>query len=150
MFGKVPLAALLGNKYASGSVALEGTFAGRSQTFTYVAGLEDNTPSNATVAAKANDCRAIHFDFVGGNRAGEPYSPGDKATLRLTQESSDPVSAGVTPEALGTLDAALRVGQSWSITWLDESRETNMSGFLNGYAICASRTPLDVVGTSPG
>ena len=39
MFGKVPLAALLGNKYATGSVAHEGTFAGRSQTFTYVVGL---------------------------------------------------------------------------------------------------------------
>jgi hypothetical protein len=141
VFGNVPLATLLGQ------AATTGVFTSPTNTFSYViSGEQGNIGSGPTTifgAPAAQDCRGVHIEFAVDGR--DPTNDGN-GRVSVVQESADAVGASAPFEGVGTLDARVVPGQSWSVNELayrgaDDPDLIVLFDF-NGYASCYSAAPI--------
>lgn len=144
VFGQVPFTTLF--KTSSGEAYGEGpgVYATPSATFPYVYWSGAGQPSSPSTAfsVEHNHCIAAHVDFV-------PSYPGpaagDKSTITGTvsiiQESRDPIGAIAPYDAIGSVEAALVPGQSWSVN-ASYQGDFEPRIYLNGYAVCDSVEPF--------
>lgn len=124
VFGEVPLGTLLG--------AREQVYSTSSFTFPYVLSHQIVGDEITALTVERNHCRSVHIAFV----PGEGYYSSATGTVSVIQETQAPISASTAKNTLGSLDAALVPGQSWSIT--ETSDDVEPVFFFNGYAVCSS------------
>lgn len=127
VFGQVPFSTLFGRSE-------DRSYTIPSGTFPYVAVYYTESETEPLWTVGHNHCSSVHISFVPGNH--DERATG-VATLR--QETLDPVSASTGTDTIGTLDAALAPGQSWSVTMYTIGTEATY--YVNGYATCDSTEP---------
>lgn len=135
VFGQVQFSTLFrGTEFESG-----GVYTTPTASFPYITWFEPGEfdAPNPAFAVEQNHCKAVHIAFV-------PSYPSlgighDKSTVTGTvtvvQESREPVSASVPYDGIGSLDAEIVPGQSWSVS-TSYKGEFEPLIYLNGYAIC--------------
>jgi hypothetical protein len=99
---------------------------------------------NPAVTLTDNACRSAHFEFVPA-LPGELEGPdaANTGSITIVQQTLDPMSATAAFNTLGTLEASLVSGQSWSMN----SKRTGGGSegiyiYVNGYALCYSEAPF--------
>jgi hypothetical protein len=129
VFGEVPFSTLL-----RGVSPGAGVYATSTTSFPYVTLYE---PSRSAFSVRRNPCVAVHVAFVPGG-FGYPNGSNISGTVTVVQESRDAVSASASYNSIGSLDAELVPGQSWSVnvSWQGEHEPLI---YINGYAVCDSR-----------
>jgi hypothetical protein len=93
-----------------------------------------------------NHCKAVHVEYIFGNEGAteSTYAPlsSTKGTLSVVQQRRAPTVATTAFDSLGSVDAKLVPGQTWSITVSAVKPAGNPAGdvevFVNGFAICSS------------
>jgi hypothetical protein len=140
VFGSVPLGTLVAR------FGQTGTNVTPTRTFPYVykvgdlaccGGLSD---TGFAVSAPGNPCRSVHLEIT-SDGASYTEGPPDTATVTLVQQSADPMTtAPITPTDIGTLDAALAVGQSWALKASMVAGHGYVRLYLNGSASCYATT----------
>ncbi len=146
VFGQVPFSALLHDGYLTTGHLENGVYATPSTSFPYVGGayVGDHGRPNTVFSVNHNRCSAVHVGFVLGETPGEGYSyPASiYGVVSLVQQSRDPVASEVPLNGIGSVDAELVPGQTWSLL-VEENNRNGISGgptvYFNGYAICDSR-----------
>jgi hypothetical protein len=103
-------------------------------TFPYVRSY-DSVVGTPAFTVDHNHCSFVHIAFVSGSSY-TTYT----SVVTLVQESKDPVSVSVPTDTIGSLDAALVPGQSWSLN-LDTIGGESVY-YINGYAICSSTASI--------
>jgi hypothetical protein len=93
-----------------------------------------------------NPCRSVHVDFIPGTDDGSEMVANQSGTATIVQQSMNPVSATVLPQTVGSLDARLVPGQSWSLNVTQDTFEGSriLTWYVNGTVSCYSRN----IGTS--
>jgi len=149
VFGQVPFSTLLRNSYLDGGHLENGSYATSTTSFPYVgyAYPGEEGRQSTLVSDNHNHCSAVHVGFVLGESPGEGYIHPNLvfATTSLVQQSRDPVATEVPLNGLGSLDAELIPGQTWSLVAASTNREAHEntgSIYFNGYAICDSAEPF--------
>lgn len=147
VFGPVPFSVLFSDSLPGTTFGdLEsGVYATSSISFPYIGGVwagARGTP-NTAFSIRNNPCVAVHIAFVLGETPGEGYSRAADVfgVVSLVQQSRDPVTSEVPLNGLGSMDAELVPGQSWSLLAVENSREGVSAGptvYFNGYAVCDS------------
>lgn len=147
IFGQVPFSVLFsdglpGTEFGK---AENGVYATSSTSFPYIGGVwvGDHGRPNTVFSISRNHCTAVHIGFVLGETPGEGYShPGSVfGVVSLVQQSRDPVTAEVPLNGIGSVDAELVPGQTWSLLAEEHDRDGVKAGptvYFNGYAICDS------------
>jgi hypothetical protein len=133
VFGQVPFSALFSGYGESGA----GVYTAPNNTFPYVISGDDNfSDGTAALAVVHNNCRSAHIEFM--------TSPltGAMGVVTLAQETLDPASASAPTNTVGSLDAPLVPGHSWSVN-LSQTGGTGyyLHFYLNGSASCDSAVP---------
>ncbi|HET7060197.1 MAG TPA: hypothetical protein VFH99_02680 [Candidatus Saccharimonadales bacterium] len=144
-FGQVPFSVLLRNGYLTTGHLENGVYATPSSSFPYVGGayVGDHGRPNTVFSVNHNRCSAVHVGFVLGETPGEGYSyPASiYGVVTLVQQSRDPVASEVPFNGIGSVDAELVPGQTWSLLVEENNREGKLGSptvYFNGYAICDS------------
>lgn len=149
-FRRVPFVRLFSLEHSSGAWhnadsggPYPGAYATATRTFRYALGAFANDEQLFTLATIGNNtCRSVHMEFVPGRTddAGDPDYAGAKARLTVVQEGRGPQSASARFDHLGTLDATLMPGSSWSLNSKASGRSVDL--FINGSAECRSNAPF--------
>lgn len=148
VFGQVPLIDLFPT-ISGGTSTQESTTSTGSGTFTYLLdyyvdpGLQG---SPLTVNSAANDCRAIHFNYLPDAAY---YGPAGPAGLSIVQQAADPSSSTAPYQTVGVLDAALTPGQSWALN-LTETGGVSEHLYIDGYGSCDSSHAIGAAGFEIG
>lgn len=92
-------------------------------------GIIDGPPTadQRLLRVKTNRCRSVHLDFVAGGL-------NQSAWIAVVQAGRPSVSASTTYSYLGTLDAKLTPGRSWTL--LAATPASSLDVYVNGYADC--------------
>jgi hypothetical protein len=145
VFGQVPFSALLRDGYLTTGHLESGVYATSSSSFPYVGGayVGDRGRPNTVFSVNHNRCSAVHVGFVLGETPGEGYSyPASiYGVVSLVQQSRDPVASEVPLNGIGSVDAELVPGQTWSLLVEENNRDGKLGSptvYFNGYAICDS------------
>lgn len=138
VFGSVPFSVLLGDDNS-------GLYATPSRSFPYVDHAQIPGDVNApkpVFSVKRNRCSAVHIDFVPGERPleAEVFSP-NEGMVTVVQQSRDPVTTSAPYDQIGSVDAELVPGESWSMLVSYQGGYVP-SIYFNGYAVCSSAGPL--------
>jgi hypothetical protein len=158
VFGQVNLEMLFAG-YPGFYDGRNGTYATPTRTFSYVIGFPEygsfpstgEPPMSVDSISKANNhCRSIHLEFVPGSASSKPPPPGYIGVMTIVQETLDPVSVSVPANSIGSLDATLVPGHSWTIkvshTGTTESGDppyySSGAFYVNGYGFCDSASSL--------
>lgn len=134
VFGKVPLATLIGGGLTTKTLSLPTT------TFPYVLELKSYGGVEMPLTSTRSVCRSLHLDLAGGD-AGE----GASGTVTLVQETDDPKAATVPRLAMATLGSPLALDRSWSVRVVQDQAgggSIAMSFYFNGFASCYSSAAL--------
>ncbi|HEX7244416.1 MAG TPA: hypothetical protein VF245_02485 [Solirubrobacterales bacterium] len=123
VFGQVPFTTLF-------NASESHSYATPTATFPYVAYYYDSN-GNPAFTVEHNHCNFVRIAFVAG-KSYKTYT----ATVKLVQESRDPVSVSVPTDSISELNAELVPGQSWSVDVSTTGGEATY--FINGYAVCSS------------
>ncbi|MGD9735218.1 MAG: hypothetical protein AB7V58_06355 [Solirubrobacterales bacterium] len=149
VFGQVPFSVLMKGGYLNFGDLDNGVYATPTASFPYVgsAWVGDHGQPKTVFSVKRNHCTAVHLGFVLGDTPGESYlHPGSiYGVVRLVQQSRDPVTAEVPLNGIGSVDAELTPGQTWSLLVEENSRDGeigNPTAYFNGYAVCDSAEPF--------
>lgn len=145
VFGSVPFSMLLRDGYLTTGHLESGVYATKSSSFPYVGGayVGDHGRPNTVFSVSHNNCSTVHVGFVLGETPGEGYSYPSSVfgVISLVQQSRDPVAAEVPLDGIGSVDAELVLGQTWSLLVEENDRDGIPAGptvYFNGYAICDS------------
>jgi hypothetical protein len=137
VYGTVPFSILLKNV---GSI---GVYTTPRNSFPYVARADEpgETPHPVFTVAH-NHCLSAHIAFV----PGYPNALKDETEtvtgfVSVVQESREAVSASAPFDDIGSLDAELVPGQTWSLTAYFTG-EFSPHIYINGYAVCNSKEPF--------
>jgi hypothetical protein len=132
VFGSVPFSTLFGRS------GFEHVLATPSYTFSFVgpAHVVYSSDTNIFTLVNANHCRAVHIAFV---TQGEHPA---MTSVKVIQESREPVVSSVPRDVLGSIDAKLVPGQSWGVNAIATYTEGTPRLYFNGYAICDSTEPF--------
>lgn len=132
VFGQVPFSTLFGRS------GYEHVVATPAFTFTFVGPAHDvfGTDTNIFTLVHPNHCRSAHIEFV---TQGEHPAI---TSAKVIQESREPVSASVSLNTIGSIDAELVPGQSWGMMAVAAYKEGGPDLYLNGYAVCDSMKPF--------
>jgi hypothetical protein len=136
VFAKVPFSKYFGQQ--------GGVYAAPAVSFPYINYLYGPTSPNMTeavVSVKRSNCISVHVEFITGSTFPGPGPEPTIGTMTIVQQTRDPVSGSAPWNALGTVDADLVLGQSWSVlgSWTNGAHLPDI--FYNGYAVCDSRKP---------
>ena len=137
VFGQVPLSTLLAGKELESGVY---TTPSTSFPFAFRGFAGPNATPDVAFTVEHNRCLSAHFGFVPGDAGQASYYKTNTVVgaVTLVQESRAPVRAAAAYNAIGSLDAELVFGQSWSLNMSYEG-EFEPAMYINGYAICDSR-----------
>jgi hypothetical protein len=145
VFGQVPFSTLFRGGYLPGGDLESGVYATPSSSFPYVGGayVGDRGRPNTVFSVSHNRCSAVHIGFVLGETPGEGYSYPDSiySVITLVQQSRDSVTSEVPLNGIGTVDAELVPGQTWSMLAVENNRDGKLGSptvYFNGYAVCDS------------
>ncbi len=133
VFGTVPLSRLVNQ----GEV---GVYTLPDSTFRYVIknyGASDGGPGTL-LTSKKSPCRSVHFEFVPGTESGSENLHGETGSAAVVQESLDPVKTTVAGQTVGTVDATVIPGQSWSLNVESNGGNRLLTWYVNGSASCYS------------
>lgn len=129
---KVPLSKLAAND--------GGTFGGAAKPFRFALsanpGVLDGQPDADQLlleATRRHQCESLHVDFVAGGNA-------QSAALVLKRQGRSDVAVQTPTDTTGSLNAALRPGQSWQLAGSTPSISIAM--YANGFVSCRSTRGL--------
>ncbi len=137
VFGQVPLSTLLIGKEIESGVY---TTPSNSFPFAFRGFAGPTATPQMAFTVEHNHCLSAHFAFVPGDAAQASYYKTNTVVgaITLVQESRAPVKVTAAYNAIGSLDAELVFGQSWSLNMSYEG-EFEPAMYINGYAVCDSR-----------
>jgi hypothetical protein len=145
VFGQVPLSTLFRGGYLPNGDLESGVYATPSSSFPYIGGavVGDRSRPNTVFSVSHNRCSAVHIGFVLGETPGEGYSYPESiyGVVTLVQQSRNPVTSEVPLNGIGSVDAELVAGQTWSMLVAENNRDGIPAGptvYFNGYAVCDS------------
>lgn len=144
VFGEVPFSVLFSEVTEQIVVRSgPGTYSTGTQDFRYEIAIDTYGKPEFTV--NSNSCRSIHFSFMpGSGHDGGNEEPNETGTITVTQESLSPASASAAYNTVGTLDATLVPGESWTFGTQITGGNTSMTFMLEGTAVCDRVGPLDI------
>jgi hypothetical protein len=130
-FGEVPFSSLFpGHGHP--------VYAAATSSFPYVSFAYGVNNTDGVLTDSQNNCRSVHLEFVPGTVGSfSSEMVGQLGTMTLVQESQDPASVTVPFNTVGTLDANVVVGQSWSVNF-SQTGEYLFTFYVNGSASCDS------------
>jgi hypothetical protein len=141
VFGQVPFLTLFKTSNYEIDLRPPGVYTTPSASFPYASSFDPGAADspNTAFTVEHNHCVAVHMDFVPSHPELDAwYNPSTvSGAVTVVQEASGPVSASAPYDGIGTLDAALAPGQSWSVN-VSYQGEFQPSIYLNGYAVCDS------------
>lgn len=142
VFGRVPFSTLMSGLKVFND-GLNGTYAMPTETFDYVIGFPLSNNGDPPfpippVSATNNYCRELHLNFVPGRADTAADFPPWSASVSIVQATLEPVSASASAETIGSLNAPLVPGTSWSINVAQTTGMLNGDDamFVNGYGVC--------------
>ena len=144
VFGKVPLATLIGDS------AEKGVYATPTAAFPYVTVFDDRIDGDqgqGVIRVSHSACRSVVLEFVPGTDPGFPLPASDYAEERgavsVVQQTRDPVSATTSFDGVNSVSASVVLGQSWSVNLSQSGGDGEVLYFyVNGSAECDSAMAL--------
>jgi hypothetical protein len=105
VYGQVPFSSLFGPREGG-----SGVYTTPTHTFPYVISGDDNFSDGvAVIADPHNNCRSVHIEFMASSVADA------QGVVTVVQETLDPASASAPINSVGSLDAPVVPGHSWSV-----------------------------------
>jgi hypothetical protein len=137
VFGKVLFSKYFGQQ--------GGVYAAPTVSFSYSNYLYGPTTPNMTeavVSVKKSNCNSVHVEFITGSNFPGPGAEPTVGTMTVVQQTRDPVSSSAPWDTVGTVDAELVLGQSWSVlaSWANGAHLPDI--YYNGYVVCDSTKPF--------